>query len=201
MTRKAKVWTALGIALVLAITAGSWGWIIHDKSVKADLLIEDAQSDVQVDAAPAAGPDEQTFSVPPIKIEYNKPAQDGAAESPAADTAQTEVERTGQNTGSVSKPEPPPPPEIPEEQKKDPTSKPEYTPEQVRPNDPDAGKDSEDKPDGGKKPGGGTDEPTGGEKKDGKIYVPGFGWIEDHGGGNDGEVADYEITGEKVGIM
>lgn len=26
-------------------------------------------------------------------------------------------------------------------------------------------------------------EPSGGEKKDGKIYVPGFGWIDDEGGG------------------
>jgi len=29
----------------------------------------------------------------------------------------------------------------------------------------------------------GKAEPKGGEKKDGKIYVPGFGWIKDNGGG------------------
>lgn len=33
-------------------------------------------------------------------------------------------------------------------------------------------------------------EPKGGEKKDGKIYVPGFGWVENHGGGGQGKVVD-----------
>jgi hypothetical protein len=33
-------------------------------------------------------------------------------------------------------------------------------------------------------------DPKGGEKKDGKIYVPGFGWIENHGGGGQGKTVD-----------
>lgn len=47
-------------------------------------------------------------------------------------------------------------------------------------------------------------EPKAGEKKDGKIYVPGFGWIEDQGGGGQGTTVgnpDDELTGNKVGDM
>lgn len=45
-------------------------------------------------------------------------------------------------------------------------------------------------------------EPKGGEKKDGKVYLPGFGWVTDTGGsgttvGNPGD----ELTGNKVGNM
>lgn len=41
----------------------------------------------------------------------------------------------------------------------------------------------------------------GGEKKDGKIYVPGFGEIEDEGGGSDVHEAPNAGTGEPVGDM
>lgn len=41
-----------------------------------------------------------------------------------------------------------------------------------------------------------------GEKKDGKIYVPGFGWIEDHGGGGEGKLVDGEgDINKQVGKM
>jgi len=43
---------------------------------------------------------------------------------------------------------------------------------------------------------------NGGEKKDGKIYVPGFGWIEDNGGGGEGTVVDGEgDINKQVGNM
>lgn len=46
--------------------------------------------------------------------------------------------------------------------------------------------------------------PKSGDKKDGKIYVPGFGWVEDNGGGGSGSTVgntDDELTGNKVGSM
>lgn len=46
--------------------------------------------------------------------------------------------------------------------------------------------------------------PKSGDKKDGKIYVPGFGWIEDNGGGGSGTTVGNpgdELTGNKVGSM
>lgn len=47
-----------------------------------------------------------------------------------------------------------------------------------------------------------TSQPQGGDTQNGKIYVPGFGWIENQGGGGEGSVAEdmYE-NGNKVGIM
>jgi len=49
-----------------------------------------------------------------------------------------------------------------------------------------------------------TQAPASGEKKDGKIYVPGFGWIEDEGGGVEQQTVGNEgdqLTGNKVGSM
>ena len=40
------------------------------------------------------------------------------------------------------------------------------------------------------------------QKKDGKIYVPGFGWVTDNGGGGSGSTAsDMYENGNKVGQM
>lgn len=63
-----------------------------------------------------------------------------------------------------------------------PSKPPEYKPEQTAPNS-DAGK------------------PKDGDKKDGQIYIEGFGWIKDEGGGSDVKEGDFDITGEKVGDM
>lgn len=45
-------------------------------------------------------------------------------------------------------------------------------------------------------------EPQAGDTQDGQIYVPGFGWVENQGGGGSGTTADdmYE-NGNKIGIM
>lgn len=46
-----------------------------------------------------------------------------------------------------------------------------------------------------------TNTPKSGDKQDGKIYIPGFGWVEDNGGGVEVEEADFELSGELVGDM
>lgn len=44
--------------------------------------------------------------------------------------------------------------------------------------------------------------PKSGDKNDGKIYVPGFGWIDDNGGGGSGTTAgDMYENGNKIGNM
>lgn len=45
------------------------------------------------------------------------------------------------------------------------------------------------------------EQPQGGDKKDGKIFVPGFGWIEDEGGGSTVKKAPNAGTGDPVGDM
>ena len=46
------------------------------------------------------------------------------------------------------------------------------------------------------------EEPQAGDTRNGQIYIPGFGWVEDHGGGSSGTVSEdmYE-NGNKIGIM
>lgn len=45
-------------------------------------------------------------------------------------------------------------------------------------------------------------EPQAGDTKNGQIYIPGFGWVQNNGGGGSGTVAEdmYE-NGNKIGIM
>lgn len=60
--------------------------------------------------------------------------------------------------------------------------------------------EEEPKDEGGEQPENGT--PSHGDTKDGMIYIDGFGWIPNEGGGGSGTVADdmYE-NGNKIGIM
>lgn len=46
-----------------------------------------------------------------------------------------------------------------------------------------------------------AEQPQVGEKQNGQIYVPGFGWIEDHGGGSEVHEAPNAGTGKPVGEM
>ena len=46
-----------------------------------------------------------------------------------------------------------------------------------------------------------SDQPRAGEKKDGKIYAPGFGWVEDKGGGSEVYEAPNAGTGKPIGEM
>lgn len=84
---------------------------------------------------------------------------------------------------------PPLPPEITDEAVlTNPDVTPEYTPEQTTVAD-----TSDEQP---------ADTPKHGEKKDGKIYINGFGWVTDNGGGGQAEYADdmYE-NGNKIGYF
>lgn len=82
------------------------------------------------------------------------------------------------------KPEAPAKPELPKDaDTQNPAKPPEYKPE-----------DTEKKPTAESKP-------QGGEKKDGQIYVPGFGWIDDIGEGQGSTADDMYENGNKIGEM
>jgi hypothetical protein len=88
-------------------------------------------------------------------------------------------------------------PEYTEEQLKDPTQKPDG--EKVTEPPKSVDHDKVEKPKDTPK---NDSQPQGGETKDGKIYVPGFGWITDNGGGGQGTVgeSDGDIN-KQVGNM
>ncbi len=87
------------------------------------------------------------------------------------------------------------PTQPPEEVKADPTKK----PDREKVSTAKEGKDTKKDNSTSNSP---TSAPKSGDKKDGKIYVPGFGWVEDNGGGGSGTTADdmYE-NGNKIGEM
>lgn len=96
-------------------------------------------------------------------------------ELPAETKPMTEVDRSFEE---ITKPatEPPPPAVEDEAALTDPAAPPEYEPEPK------------------------NDAPKYGDTKDGKIYINGFGWVEDEGGGGTGYV-DTEMyqNGNKIG--
>lgn len=80
--------------------------------------------------------------------------------------------------------EPPEPPKIEDEKMlTNPDTKPTYKPEQTKP--------QQSTP---------SDKPKHGDTKNGKIYIEGFGWVADEGGGGRGEDAsDMYENGNKIG--
>jgi len=133
-----------------------------------------SQSDVTVGTDIPAEKDEDVVVVPP-ETTLPENTDNGAVSSGTEQTIQ----------GDVSKPE------YTEEQLRNPDQKPngEKAAEE------DEGNPSENTPE--------TDnQPQGGDTKDGQIYVPGFGWITDNGGGGQGIVgeSDGDIN-KQVGRM
>lgn len=93
-----------------------------------------------------------------------------------------------EKTESAPQNEPPAPPQIEDEEMlTNPDKEPTYEPEQT-----------EVKP----QPETSSDTPKHGDTKDGMIYIDGFGWVVDHGGGGIGEPApDMYENGNKIGYF
>ncbi len=100
-----------------------------------------------------------------------------------------EVTKPAETTASTT----PPPPVITDTSAlTNPDKEPEYEPEQIKVTKPatqDVPAEKEDKP-------------SNGDKKDGYIYLNGFGWVADRGGGGEAEYAEdmYE-NGNKIGYF
>ncbi len=93
-----------------------------------------------------------------------------------------------EKTESAPQNEPPEPPKIEDEEMlTNPDKKPIYEPEQTEV------KQQPETP---------SDTPKHGDTKDGMIYINGFGWVVDHGGGGIGEPApDMYENGNKIGYF
>ncbi len=85
--------------------------------------------------------------------------------------------------------EPPAPPVVEDEEMlTNPEQEPVYEPEQVKPQ-----QTTPETP---------SDTPKHGDKKDGMIYINGFGWVVDEGGGGEGEyLEDMYENGNKIGYF
>lgn len=104
--------------------------------------------------------------------------------------------QTDQTTQSIQpKPTKPEPPS--KEILTDPTKKPDGTKQDTPPVPVDH--EAVEKP---SEPVADPEQPQAGDTSGNQIYVPGFGWVENHGGGGSGTAAEdmYE-NGNKIGIM
>ncbi|WP_313563245.1 DUF6550 family protein [Ruminiclostridium cellobioparum] len=183
MNAKTKKWLAvtgcLALCAVLVVLIGQQ--FNHTKPVDDPLPLQSSEvSDVTVDPNLPDNAEKEVIVTPP---DISQPAStdNGAVSNGTEQTIQRDVSK----------------PEYTEEQLKDPTQKPdgEKVTEPPKPVDHDKVEKPKDTPKN-------DNQPQGGETKDGKIYVPGFGWIDDEGGGGQGTVgeSDGDIN-KQVGNM
>ena len=185
MNDKTKKWLTvagcLALCAVLVVLIGQQ--FITPKPVDTALPPQGSEvSNVTVDPKVPDGTEkEKEVTVIPPDTSQPTNIDNGAVSSGTEQTIQ----------GDASKPE------YAEEQLKDPTQKPngEKVTEQDKPVDHDKVEKPKDTPKN-------DSQPQGGETKDGKIYVPGFGWIIDNGGGGQCTVgeSDGDIN-KQVGSM
>ena len=179
MTNKTKIFISSVAALaVILVAVGVFIVWDNNHDIVEPLPIESSSAieEKPVESSSSSVEDAaEKYDIPPIlplpskeEKETQEPQKNEQVVTKKPDgTKTTEIVRP-----EFEKPEPPAPPKVDEDKATDPEKPPEYTPEQKKPN---------------KEP----EKPTGGEKKDGQIYVPGFGWMEDKGtGSGTGEVAE-----------
>ena len=184
MNPKMKKWLAvaggLTLCAVLVVLIGQR--FQTPKPVDAPLPSQSSEvSDVTVDPSePDSTEKEKEVVVTPPDTTQPVSTDNGAVSSGTEQTIQ----------GDVSKPE------YTEEQLQDSTQKPNG--EKVTEQDKPVEHNKVEKP---STPPKSDNQPQGGEKKNGQIYVPGFGWIDDIGEGQ-GTVVDGEgDINKQVGIM
>ena len=196
MTEKAKKYLAVGggavicIGLIAAISlqfgkapAGE-DVLPEESSTEAQIVVD--PSSLATGTAPAGTEDKE------VVIQPNTDTPAGGTEtSQPVDTRPAQTDQTEQGIQpEVTKPEAPS-----EETLTDPTTKPDGTKVDTPPA-PVAHEDVVTPAEPAPEPG----QPQGGETQDGKVYLPGFGWVTDTG--SSGTTADdmYE-NGNKIGSM
>lgn len=183
MEKKTRIWLAAAVCLVLCaaiaiLTLGS------RKPVEPP----------QADEPPPTSTDRVTVN-PIIPAEGAKTAGQQSAPPERDDE---EIGDTPAGTDQTIQPEATKPPEPSDEQLADPTKTPDGEKVTSTPTPVDHGAVASPSP----SPSPSAGQPQHGDTKDGMIYVNGFGWIQDEGGGASGTIADdmYE-NGNKIGIM
>jgi hypothetical protein len=181
INNKVKKWLIISGGLVLSMVL--FVAIMSQFKVPSinDLDLPDQNSDTQKVAveSPDITEKEDDIKVPPIEIEKELSNANGV----------------DKGTEQIIQPDPIKP-EYTDEQLKNPDQKPNG--EKVTEQDKPVEHNKVEKP---STPPKSDNQPQGGEKKNGQIYVPGFGWIDDIGEGQ-GTVVDGEgDINKQVGIM
>lgn len=184
MNDKTKKWlTVAGCLVVCAVLVGVISTRFKTEPPQDEPLPTQSSQPSDVTVDPGTAEKEKEPVVIPPSTSTPEPSNNGAVSSGTEQTIQPDVSK----------------PEYTEDQLKDPTQKPngDVVTEQDKPVEHDKVVQPTEPP----KPQE-SSKPSGGDTKDGKIYVPGFGWIEDEGGGGQGVVgeSDGDIN-KQVGTM
>lgn len=152
-----------------------------------NVVQENTESEIKVDVITNTKEKNEPTETESNAVSTEKAAETGEIQhNEFIDNGGIEVD---QSFEEATKPEAPPPPEIEDKEAlTDPSEPPKYESEQI-----------EIKPQTTEPP---SDTPKHGDKKDGMIYIDGFGWIPDEGGGSKSEYAAgmYE-NGNKIGYF
>ena len=159
-------------------------------STEDEQIKESTSSEVTVEVITNAKEEKEPI-VTDSSVPNNKPSEESAGSGKIKhdDFINNGGVEVNQSFEEATKPSAPPPPEIDDKAAlENPEQPPQYENEQV-----------EIKPQITEPP---SDTPQHGDKKDGMIYINGFGWVPDEGGGSKSEYAGgmYE-NGNKVGFF
>lgn len=142
-------------------------------------------------------PDAITESADSGQTETETMMEDPEEETETIDETEGEEETKQEKTDTVKQsiqPEVTKPEEPESEVLTDPAQKPDGTPAESPAETTGTGAASSPEPE--------VSEPQAGDTNDGQIYIPGFGWVEDEGGGvNSVPLDDMYENGNKIGIM
>ena len=178
---KRRLIVSVGLIISIILIVLISGQFRKEPIAEAELPIQSEDSiDIILDT-PEMTEKEDEIIVPEIKITDTETKDNGAIN--------TRTEQTIQ--GNPEKPKEPT-----KKQLEDPTQKPngekvETPPEPVDHNEVEKPVETPKK----------DDEPQGGDTNNGKVYVPGFGWIDDVGEGQGTTAEDMYENGNKIGNM
>ena len=192
--KKKKYWILAGgivICILLICVIG----IQFQKEEKQPMVMLEAETESETDLI--IEPEVIAESADPEQEETGTMTEDSEEETETIDETESKEETTQEKTDAVKQsiqPEVTKPEEPESEVLADPTQKPDGTPAEIPAETTGTGAAASPEPE--------VSEPQAGDTNEGQIYIPGFGWVEDEGGGvNSVPLDDMYENGNKIGIM
>lgn len=192
--KKKKYWILAGgivICILLICVIG----IQFQKEEKQPMVMLEAETESETDLI--IEPEVIAESADPEQEETGTMTEDSEEETETIDETESKEETTQEKTDAVKQsiqPEVTKPEEPESEVLADPTQRPDGTPAEIPAETTGTGAAASPELE--------VSEPQAGDTNDGQIYIPGFGWVEDEGGGvNSVPLDDMYENGNKIGIM
>ena len=195
MTEKRKKYLILAGGVLVCILLICVIGLQFRKKEEQTMIVLETETESETDLI--IEPDTITENADPEQTETETLMEDSEEETGTIDETESREETTQEKTDAVKQsiqPEVTKPEEPESEVLANPTHKPDGTPAEIPDETTGTGAAASPEPE--------VSEPQAGDTNDGQIYIPGFGWVEDEGGGvNSVPVDDMYENGNKIGIM